>query len=96
MTNYELLDRNKILTWRELSKISEILANHFKNIPPQQWGNEFCFLYENTFFRNAMYKFLNNFPKDKLLTYLDYNKVETDYRIEHIKRVKEEYGEIYQ
>lgn len=43
-----------------------------------------------------MYKFLSNFPKEKLLTELDFNKVEVDYRIEQLKKIEEEYGKIYQ
>lgn len=92
---YKLLDRNKVLTFRELNKIGEMLANHFQNIHPQQWGNDFCFLYQNTYFRKAMYKFLSNFPKDKLLLYIDSSKVEVDYRLEYIEKLKEEYGKIY-
>lgn len=90
----KLLEKSKRLTFRELKKIGEGLANHFENIHPQQWGNEFCFLYENTFFRKAMYKFLSNFPKEKLLSYIDDNKVEFDYRLKYIKELKEKYGKI--
>lgn len=91
----KLLDRNKRLTFAELHRIGEILANHFENISPKQWGIIFSILYENTYFRKAMYKFLSNFPKDKLLLYIDFNQIEVDNRLEYIKKLKCEYGKIY-
>lgn len=95
MTDTKLLDRRKILTYKEFNKIGETLANHFQNINPTKWGICFDKLYENTYFRKAMYKFLSNFPKDKLLEYIDFSKVDVNYRLAYIEKLKEEYGKVY-